>query len=129
MAAKMTQSNAQCTAQTASGACRMAPLRGSSRCFAHAPQTAQARRAAAAKGGRKGRIGYGAPVDVSTLTALQAHVAQLLGDVLRRPNTERRAATGARLVETGRRLLDDLDLRQRLELLEQRLAAMEELNG
>lgn len=103
----------------------MARLRGTKHCFAHSPKTASKRKAASAKGGRRGRVGYGVPADVSNVNALQGHLAQVVGDQLVRPNGERRNATLARLIDVARRLIDQSELEARIAAVERKLSTQE----
>jgi hypothetical protein len=103
----------------------MPAMKGQRHCFTHSPNAATARRSARQKGGRTRGIGYGVPADVSSIGALQRHLAQALGDSLIRPNSERRCVTIARLVEVARKLIEVGEVQQRLELVEARLAEME----
>jgi hypothetical protein len=119
----------RCTARTAQGKpCRMPPMRGQARCFNHAKAVAAKRRAARAKGGSATKTAYATqPADVTTLTALQQHVGQLLADVMLRENTEKRALAAARLIEVARRLIESADLEARVAALEAVLRARGEL--
>lgn len=103
----------------------MPAMTGQRHCFTHSPKAATARKAARVKGGRTRGIGYGVPADVTSIAALQRHLAQALGDSLIRPNSERRCLTIARLLEVGRKLIEVSEVEQRLALIEARLAHME----
>lgn len=103
----------------------MAAMKGQRHCFTHSPKAAKARKAARVKGGKTRGIGYGTPADVATITSLQRHLAQALGDSLIRPNSERRCITIARLLDVGRKLIEQGETERRLELLEARLDDLE----
>jgi hypothetical protein len=104
----------------------MAALKGKRRCFAHSPTTMHQRRAASSRGGRNNRTPKAqTSAPVSSTADLQRHVGQVLADVLLRENTERRALSVARLIEVARKLIEQEEVERRLEMVEQRLTAME----
>jgi hypothetical protein len=106
----------------------MARLSGERFCFTHSPRATAYRRTARQKGGRATRTRKAvAPARVAEIGELQRHIGWVLADVLLRDNTERRALAVARLVEVGRRLIEQGELERRLELMEQRMNAMEQL--
>jgi hypothetical protein len=67
------------------------------------------------------------PVAVATIADLQGHLGLLLADVLLRENTERRANAAARLIAEALKCIDASDVQTRLEMIEERLAAIERI--
>ena len=103
----------------------MAPLAGQPRCYTHSATTAASRAKARRRGGQRTRTGYAPiPAPVATIGDLQGTLAQVLGDVLRLPNSESRGRTVARLLVVAAKLIEDGDLRARIEALEQRLGSV-----
>jgi hypothetical protein len=104
----------------------MAALKGGTLCFTHSPKAARQRTAARRKGGHATRTPKAAgPAPVATVADLQGHLGRVLADVLVRENTERRANAAARLIVVAARLIEQGEYEERLEMIEQRLTAME----
>ena len=116
---------ARCTAITGSGErCKGVPVRGSTLCAAHHPETQAARRAGSRRGGR----GSSAGARSGELAALRAKTATLYEEV--RAGTvdpkvgavlSQVANTEARIMELERRWFEVLEVEARLDALEKRL--------
>lgn len=116
----MTLAN-RCAARASRGQpCGMRPLLGERFCWAHSPKVASKRTRARRRGGLRRRAGYSAaPVPVQTIGDLQAHLGQVLADVLLLPNSTKRANVVARMLAVGLQLLSG-DLEDRVSALESR---------
>jgi hypothetical protein len=103
----------------------MAALTGQRRCYNHSkhPIVAAQRSASKTKGGRAAKKVTPAktPADVSSVEKLQEHLSWELGHVQNLPISSRRAAAAARLIREAARLLELVELRNRVEALEEKL--------
>jgi hypothetical protein len=112
----------RCAAITKGGSrCKLEATHGSY-CYQHAPETAEARRRRASKGGRAGGNGR---AGISELAQIKADIRAVVADVLS-GETERGVGAVAfqgynallKAVETERRIRETEDLEARIEALE-----------
>ena len=113
---------AKCSGITQAGtACKGIPIEGSSYCYVHHPDHAEARRRHGARGGKRG--GRGRPT--SELSEIKSRLSDLATDVLEDKVEKGAAAVAGQLLNTYIRAVSvELKAREQLELTE-RLEALE----
>lgn len=131
MATAQTNANVPCRATTRSGSpCGMRRLRGGRFCFIHSPSTAAKRQTARQRGGLNSRVANAKrPVPMNEASDVRAIVAQAVADALQHQNTLRRATVVLRGAEVALKVLDALDVQERLTALQLRLDALERMQG
>lgn len=115
---------ARCAAITRGGSrCKLEATHGSY-CWSHAPETAEARKQRARRGGQAG--GNGRAGGVASVQQIRREVRAVIGGVLNDKIERRRAAVVfqgfnvlLRAVEVERRLVEQEDLERRIERLEE----------
>ena len=112
----MAKSN-QCQAVNRRGVrCGFAALTGESLCFNHSPTTAAIRQLSTVRGGKRNRVpNAAAPVDASTVEALQAIIGQAIADAQVHENSLKRGSLLARLVMVAKALIEVGDVQEQLE--------------
>lgn len=120
---------AKCAALTRAGGCCKGEATHGSYCWSHAPETAEARKRRASKGGRAG--GNGRPGGSSELAEVKTLLATLTARVLEEEGTEALGAgpaavanqlinTRLRAIELERKVREQEDVLEHIEALERR---------
>ena len=119
----MAKSN-QCQALGRNGKrCGFASLIGESLCYNHSPTTAAIRQLSTVRGGRRQRVPNAtAPVDVSTVEALQTIVGQAIADALVHENSIKRGSLIARLTMVAKALIEVGEIQPQLDQIKDLLA-------
>jgi hypothetical protein len=112
----------RCAAITKAGErCRLEATHGSY-CYSHSPQTAEARKRRASRGGRAGGNGRSGPSEIADLKKQLKDLAEgvLSGEVARGDAiaVNQILNTRARLIELERKIREQEELEERLEALE-----------
>ena len=120
---------AKCPAITKSGgACKGVPIEGSTYCYTHSPDTAEARRINGSKGGRRGGRGRQSPV-TAELVRLQTVFEQMAEDIRAGTLDRGSAAVMIQAYNGARSCLAAMLKAKELEELEVRLTELEERYG
>ena len=112
-----------CAAHTSSGKpCKMRPLRGSTLCWNHSPESAEGRAAARSKGGRNGRRRIASPLAghlrIASPTDLVALIELAINDTLALDNSVSRNKALAQLAVASLRVWEAVEVEARLRALE-----------
>jgi hypothetical protein len=119
----------KCAAVTQVGtACKGIPMPGESYCYAHHPDTLEARRKAGSKGGKRGGRGRQSPVSTE-LARLQTVFEQMAEDIRAGTLDRGSAAVMIQAYNGARSCLAAMLKAKELELLEVRLTELEERYG